>query len=99
VVASLSHAAHPRAGLVVPKHGRTAVERNLLKRRLREIARTTILPGAPPIDLVITTRPSAYRLTFTELLALGARVRQEIERVAPRLATAPKPGRAADSAS
>ena len=85
MVASLSHVGHPRAGFVVPKHGRSAVERNLLKRRLREIARTTILPGAPAIDLVLNARPSAYKLSFAQLAELGARIRREAERVAPRL--------------
>jgi len=85
VVASLSRAGHPRAGFVVPKHGRSAVERNTLKRRLREIARTHILPGAPSIDFVLTARPSAYRLSFDELTALGGHIRREVERVAPRL--------------
>jgi ribonuclease P protein component len=64
------------------------VERNLLKRRLREIARTTLLPGAPPIDLVLHARPSAYGLTFEQLAELGARVRREAEHVAPRLLAA-----------
>ena len=69
----------------MPKHGRSAVERNTLKRRLREIARIRILPGAPPIDLVLTARPSAYRLSFDELTMIGEHIRREAERVAPRL--------------
>ncbi|NUO65388.1 MAG: ribonuclease P protein component [Gemmatimonadaceae bacterium] len=88
VVASLSHAGHPRAGFVVPKHGRSAVERNRLKRRLREIVRTRVLPGAPPVDLVLTTRPSAYKLSFDALLAIGEHIRRETDRVAPRLLAA-----------
>ena len=75
----------------MPKHGRSAVERNRLKRRLREIARTTILPGAPAIDVVINARPSAYRLTFDQLAELGRRIRAEAERVAPRLLAAAPP--------
>jgi ribonuclease P protein component len=76
----------------VAKHGRSSVERNRLKRQLREIARTTILPGAPAIDVVVTTRPSAYGLAFAELAELGRRIRVEVERVAPRLlAAAPAP--------
>lgn len=69
----------------MPKHGRSAVERNTLKRRLREIMRTRILPGAPSIDLVLTARPSAYRLTFEQLTTLGEHIRREAERIAPRL--------------
>ena len=75
----------------MPKHGRSAVERNRLKRRLREITRTTILPGAPAIDVVINARPSAYRLTFDQLAELGRRIRAEAERVAPRLLAAAPP--------
>ena len=33
-------------GFVVPKHSHTAVERNQLKRRLRELARTRLVPAA-----------------------------------------------------
>lgn len=61
------------------------MERNTLKRRLREIARTRILPGAPPIDFVLTARPSAYRLSFAELTTIGEHIRREAERTAPRL--------------
>jgi ribonuclease P protein component len=56
-----------------------------LKRRLREIARTRLLPGTAPVDIVITTRPSAYRLTFAQLAELGERIRRELDRVAPTL--------------
>jgi ribonuclease P protein component len=49
-----------RVGFIVPKHGRNSVERNRLKRRLRELVRTTVLPTLGPLDLVIRTLPSAY---------------------------------------
>jgi ribonuclease P protein component len=60
-------AERPRAAIVVPRHGRTAVERNRLKRRLREIIRRCWLPVAPPADLVIRARPAAYAREFGEL--------------------------------
>ena len=64
--------AHSRLGLVVPKHKRNSVLRNRLKRRLREIGRTVILPRlnecGPPLDLMIRTRPEAYEATFAALL-------------------------------
>jgi ribonuclease P protein component len=53
--------------IVVPRHGRSAVERNRLKRRLREIVRLFWLPVAPPSDLVIRARPEAYEIEFAEL--------------------------------
>ena len=76
---------HARVGLVVPKHGRSAVERNTLKRRLRELSRTVLLPGAPAVDIVIHTRPSAYRLEFAELSTLVEQLRLQIHRVAASL--------------
>ena len=51
---------HPRVGFIVPRHRRTAVERNRLKRRLREIVRTRFLAKLPAVDLVLRARPSAY---------------------------------------
>lgn len=57
----------PRVAVVVPRHGRTAVQRNLLKRRLREILRVSWLPDAAPRDVVLRARPSAYDRNFSEL--------------------------------
>jgi ribonuclease P protein component len=45
------------------------VDRNRLKRRLREIVRTSILARLPAVDVVIKTRPSAYNAQFSTLLA------------------------------
>jgi ribonuclease P protein component len=56
-----------RVGIVVPRHGQTAVERNLLKRRLRELVRIHLLPSGLRITLVIWTRRPCYTLTFDEL--------------------------------
>ncbi len=72
-------------GLVVPKHGRSAVLRNTLKRRLRELSRTILLPDVPAVDIVVHTRPSAYSLEFTELSALVEKLRPQIHRVAASL--------------
>lgn len=60
---------HPRVGFVVPKYNHSAVDRNRLKRQLREIVRTFILAGLPAVDVVIKTRPSAYKAQFSTLLA------------------------------
>lgn len=73
---------HPRMGLVVPKYQSSAVARNRLRRRLREIWRLDIQPHQPATDLVIRARREAYRAGFAELrdellawrrTALGAR--------------------------
>lgn len=61
----------PRVGLVVPRHKQTAVLRNRLKRRLRELARVELLPrletmGAPR-DVLVRARREAYGASFAEL--------------------------------
>jgi len=60
---------HPRLGVVVARFGNTAVARNKLRRRLREIARRRLVPFILPIDLVIRATAGAYRATFAELAA------------------------------
>lgn len=60
---------HARLGLIVPRHQSTAVARNRLRRRLREILRRAVLHRLPPIDLVIRARRSAYTASFTALRA------------------------------
>lgn len=60
-----------RLGLVVPKHGHGIVERNRLKRRLRELGRRRVLPGlrarAEAADVLIRARGAAYGASFEEL--------------------------------
>ena len=55
-------------GLIVPKHGHRIVERNLVKRRLREIGRRLALPRFDEVgvhlDLLLRARRSAYGLDF-----------------------------------
>lgn len=58
-----------RVGLVVPRYRHTAVARNQLKRRLRELARLRLLPAMLPFDVVIRTRPDAYEIGFDGLQA------------------------------
>jgi len=65
--ASASLLLHPRVGIVVPKHRRKIVERNKVKRRLREIVRTGVLQSLGSIDLLIRAKPEAYGSTFQEL--------------------------------
>ena len=65
VVASLLH--HPRVGFVVPKHGRSIVQRNQLKRRLREIVRLDILKRIPSVDMIVRARSEAYSASFASL--------------------------------
>jgi len=65
--ASASLLLHPRVGIVVPKHRRKIVERNKVKRRLREIVRIGLLPRLGTVDLLIRARPEAYSSTFQQL--------------------------------
>jgi ribonuclease P protein component len=64
-----------RIGFVIPKYGRSAVDRNRLKRSVRELARIRILGAlradASPtgMDIVMRALPSAYRASFDELRA------------------------------
>lgn len=80
VSASLSRLGHLRVGIVVPKHRKSSVERNLLKRRLREITRTILLEALSPVDMVIHARASAYQLTFAELLEIAAQISREVRK-------------------
>jgi len=64
-----------RVGIIVPRHQHSAVDRNLLKRRLRELTRVHLLPslrtatvaGAGGIDIAIRARREAYGATFDQL--------------------------------
>jgi ribonuclease P protein component len=54
-------------GLIVPKYQSTAVARNLLRRRLREIWRRELQPDQPAWDLLIRARREAYRASYSDL--------------------------------
>jgi ribonuclease P protein component len=51
----------------VPRHGQTAVARNRLRRRLRELGRRGVLPLVGSLDLVVRARRDAYRADRTAL--------------------------------
>ncbi len=72
----------PRVALVIPRHGHKIVDRNRLKRRLREAARLELLPrcwdDAARLDILIQARPQAYDAGFAEL-------REEIRELAIEL--------------
>ena len=72
--ASASLFLHPRVGIVVPKHRHKVVDRNKVKRRLRELVRTTLLPDLGRVDLLIRAKPEAYDSTFGELNADVAQI-------------------------
>jgi ribonuclease P protein component len=78
VRAAPSGRGHPRVGIIVPRYKHSAVDRNRLKRRLRDLVRTRLLPVMPPVDLVVRAFPSAYQVGFDGLADQIARVRDAI---------------------
>ena len=58
---------YPRLGLSVSRKVGTAVTRNTVRRRLREVFRASEIPG--DLDLVLSARPAAAEATFGELQA------------------------------
>ena len=58
---------YARVGIVVPKYKHTIVERNKLRRRLRELVRTRVLPVVASSDILIRPLPHAYVAAFAVL--------------------------------
>ena len=79
-------------GLIVPKHKHSAVERNRLKRRLKELLRLDVLPVlrtvTPPLDVVVRVAPVAYTRSVSEL---RHELTQALVRVMRLLSTQPVP--------
>ena len=69
-----------RVGLIIPRFKHSAVLRNLLKRRLRELARIELIPSTLFFDVVMRIRPSAYEATFAELAHDIRQVQEQLER-------------------
>lgn len=71
VIVTDSTSDRSRVAVVVPRHGRTIVERNRLKRRLREILRREWLPRAGEagvrLDLVLRPGAAAYDTPFQDV--------------------------------
>jgi ribonuclease P protein component len=59
--------------VIVPKHGHENVERNKLKRRLKELGRTRVLPllweRGVAFDVLLRARREAYGAPFADLQA------------------------------
>jgi len=62
-----NQAGHARMGLIVPKFQFTAVARNRLRRRLRELWRRELMGTVPPLDVVMRARREAYGAGFGAL--------------------------------
>ena len=79
---SPSPAPFPRLGVVVGKHKHTIVERNKVRRRLRELGRTVLLPAlrnsGAVLDVMVRARPQAYDAPFKELRDEMATLAEEL---------------------
>ena len=51
----------------MPRHGQSAVNRNRLKRRLREIIRQDVLTADRGLDIIVKAAPGAYGVPFADL--------------------------------
>lgn len=58
---------HPRVGYSVSTKVGGSVQRNLVKRRLREVARPLLLGSTRGVDIVVVARPTALQAPFAEL--------------------------------
>ena len=70
---SPSPLSHLRVGVIVPRYGHTAVERNQVKRRLREVLRRELIPqllaAGVALDLIVRARREAYGAEYAALRA------------------------------
>ena len=69
---------HARVAVIVAKHGHTIVERNRLRRRLRELARTKVIPRLDSVDVVVRALSSAYEASFDTLMVEAVKIAQEL---------------------
>jgi ribonuclease P protein component len=73
-----SAAGQVRAGVIVPLYSHSAVARNRVKRRLREIVRVDVLPLLTQMDIVVRALPLAYGTPFgvlrDDLLRTGGQI-------------------------
>lgn len=71
VIDSTSPVSHARVGVVVPRYGHSIVERNKVKRRIREILRRRVLPrltaSRRAVDVLVRARREAYGASYAEL--------------------------------
>ena len=68
---------------MVPRYKHSAVDRNRLKRRLRELSRTRLIPADVAADVVLRIRPDAYDATFDALTADVERALSQLQRWRP----------------
>lgn len=69
---------YARVTVIVAKHRHTIVERNRLRRRLKELVRTRIIPRLSAVDVVVRAHASAYDTSFDVLETEVARIAEEL---------------------
>lgn len=71
----------------MPRHKQTAVARNRVKRRLRDLVRCAFLPAlstSPPMDVVVRAAPEAYAADVAALAEDLARAAEKLEQAGAR---------------
>lgn len=79
----------PRIGLTVPKALGKAVDRNRIKRRMREAVRHTLPELSLPIDVILHPRRTVLTQPFPELERDIATIFQTIQRTALKRSPSP----------
>jgi ribonuclease P protein component len=81
----------PRIGLTVPKALGGAVDRNRIKRRLREAVRAALPLISAPVDVILHPRRSVIDLDFTLLKREVAQIFRSVQAACDRAAQKPSP--------
>ncbi len=96
-----SATAGPRIGLTVPKALGKAVDRNRIKRRMREAVRAALPLLTAPVDVILHPRRSVIDLDFAQLKREVATIFRSVQaaydRRAPRERTTPEAAAASTS--
>lgn len=79
----------PRVGLTVPKALGKAVDRNRIKRRLREAVRAALPLLTSPVDVVLHPRRTVIDLDFIHLKREVTTIFRSVQAACERNATAP----------
>jgi ribonuclease P protein component len=84
-----SDTAGPRIGLTVPKALGGAVDRNRIKRRMREAVRAALPLLSSPVDVILHPRRSVIDLDFAQLKREVAQIFRSVQAACDRAAAAP----------
>ena len=79
-----SDTAGPRIGLTVPKALGKAVDRNRIKRRMREAVRANLALLTSPVDVILHPRRSVIDLDFQQLKREAAQIFRSVQTACDR---------------